>query len=100
MRVSQIEVDPALLHHTGTRLREAVAVAVEVRRSRSSLAGLADDAGHAGLAGAVDTFVDRWHHGLGCLVEDAERLATLLADSGRVYLQVEAAVGAAAGGPR
>ena len=100
MSVSQIEVDPALLHRTGTRLREAVSVASEVRRSRGTLTSLADDAGHAGLTEAVHTFVDRWNHGLACLTEDADRLATMLADSGRVYLQVESAVLAALGGRR
>ena len=100
MPVRQSEVDPALLHRTGTRLREAVSVASEVRRSRGTLTSLADDAGHAGLTGAVHIFVDRWNHGLACLTEDADRLATMLADSGRVYLQVESAVLAALGGRR
>ncbi|MGH8893017.1 MAG: hypothetical protein ACRDWY_06885 [Actinomycetes bacterium] len=98
--MSQIEVDPQLLHHTGTRLREAVAVATEVRRSRAALTGFADDAGHRAVTEAVRTFVDRWHHGLGCLTEDAERLAGMLADSGRVYLQVESSILSALGGRR
>jgi len=98
--VSLIEVEPQLLHLTGTRLREAVSVVIEVRRSRAVLTGLADAAGHDGLTEAVHTFTDRWHHGLGCLVEDAEALAGMLADSGRVYLDVESTLVDAMGGPR
>ena len=98
--VSLIEVDPQLLHLTGSRLREAVTVVTEVRRSRDALTGLADAAGHDGLTEAVHTFADKWHHGLGCLVEDAESLAGMLADSGRVYLDVEATLVDAIGGPR
>ena len=44
----------------------------------------------------MHTFLSKWAHGLGCLVEDAETLATMLADSGAVYLDVESAIAAAA----
>ncbi len=44
----------------------------------------------------MHTFLSTWAHGLGCLVEDAETLATMLADSGAVYLDVEMAIAGAA----
>ena len=94
--MSLIEVDPELLRLTGTRLREAVTLATEVAAEKRTLAGLADDAGHAGLTEAVHTFLSTWAHGLGCLVEDAETLAAMLADSGAVYLDVESAIAGAA----
>lgn len=94
--MSLIEVDPRLLQLTGSRLRDAVAVATEVAAERGTLAVLADDAGHAGLTEAVHTFLGKWAHGLGCLVEDAETLASMLADSGAVYVDVETAIAGAA----
>ena len=95
-RVSYLEVDPALLAGTGARLREAVAVATEVARGNGALAALADDAGNGDLTGAVHEFMSKWKHGLGCLVDDAETLAAMLADAGRVYLEVETSIGDAA----
>ena len=94
--MSLIEVDPRLLQLTGARLRDAVAVATEVAAEKRTLAVLADDAGHAGLTEALQTFLSKWAHGLGCLVEDAETLATMLADSGAVYVDVETAIASAA----
>jgi hypothetical protein len=96
--VSYLEVDPQLLQQTGTRLRDAVTVATAVAHKSSSLAALADGAGHAGLTEALHTFLAKWAHGLGCLVDDAETLASMLADSGAVYVEVETAVARAASG--
>ena len=100
--MSLIEVDPQLLAHTGARLRDAVTVAFEVAAEKGTLAALAADAGHAGLTEAVETFLSTWAHGLGCLVEDAEKLASMLADSGAVYLDVESTIAnvASPGGAR
>ncbi len=95
-------MDPALLASTGARLRDAVAVAEEVAARKGELAALADDAGDDRLTATIHDFLGTWAHGLGCLVEDAGTLAGLLADSGRVYLQVETGIAAAAtpgGGP-
>jgi hypothetical protein len=94
--MSLIEVDPQLLQLTGARLRDAVTVATEVAAENQALAVLADDAGDGGLTDAVHTFLAKWAHGLGCLVEDAETLATMLTDSGAVYLDVETAIASAA----
>ena len=95
-----IEVDPQLLAHTGARLREAVAVVSEAAARTGELAALADAAGHAAVGEALRTFLARWAHGLGCLVEDAGSLATMLTDAGRVYLAVETQAAAASGAAR
>lgn len=94
--VSYLEVDPALLAGTGARLRDAVAVATEVAHGNGALAALADDSGNGDLTGAVHEFMSRWRHGLGCLVEDAETLAQMLAGAGQVYLEVETSIADAA----
>ena len=88
-------MDPALLERTGARLRDAVTVASEVAAKRGELAALADDAGHDELTGTVHDFMGKWAHGLGCLVEDAEKLAGMLADSGAVYVEVETGIATA-----
>ena len=90
--MSYLEVDPAVLQTTGHRLRAAVDVARDVRREGSTLAGLATDAGHEGLSDSVQTFLDKWSHGIGCLIEDAEKLATMLTDAGTTYGQVETSI--------
>jgi hypothetical protein len=94
--VSYLQVDPQLLAGTGARLRDAVAVASEVAGGSGALAALADDGGNGDLTGAVHEFMAKWKHGLGCLVEDAETLAAMLADSGEVYLEVETSIARAA----
>ena len=93
--MAEIEVDPALLAATGRRLRAAVEVAREVRSERSTLTAMVADAGHDELAESVRTFLDRWAHGIGCLVDDAETLARMLSDAGTAYGRVEAATAAA-----
>jgi hypothetical protein len=93
--VSSLEVDPAVLQATGRRLRAAVEVAHDVRREHSSLAVLAADAGHERLSGTVTTFLEKWAHGIGCLIEDADTLASMLTDAGTAYGQVEAAIAGA-----
>ena len=98
--MSFIEVDPALLQVTGSRLRNAVEVGTEVAHRNGELAALAADSGSGHLTDAVQDFMGRWAHGLSCLVEDAEKLAGLLADAGHVYLEVETSVVEAAGGGR
>ena len=96
--MSYVEVDPQLVRHAGVRLHDAVAVARVVTGRRGELTGLAEDAGHPALSDAVETFLSRWAHGLGCLMDDADRLASMLADAGRVYVDVETSIAAAAGG--
>jgi hypothetical protein len=100
VRVSYLEVDPQLLAQAGTRLRDAVTVATEVSKKNGELAALAAGAGHDPLADTVAEFMSRWAHGLGCLVEDATTLASMLTDAGRVYLDVETQIAQAAGGTR
>lgn len=98
MRVSQIEVDPQLLVQAGTRLRDAVTVATEVSWKTGAMTALAGAAGHDPLAFTVVEFMSRWAHGLGCLVDDATTLASMLTDSGRVYVDVETQIARAASG--
>jgi hypothetical protein len=98
--VSYIEVDPQVLAQTGTRLRDAVTVATEVSKRKGELAALAASAGHEPLGDTVAEFMSRWAHGLGCLVEDATTLASMLTDAGRVYVDVETEIAQAAGGTR
>ncbi len=98
--VSYIEVHPQLLAQTGVRLRDAVAVATEVSKRRGELTALASSAGHEPLADTVAEFMSKWAHGLGCLVEDASTLASMLTDAGRVYVDVETQIAQAAGGTR
>ena len=95
-------MDPQLLASTGSRLREAVDIASEVAKKKGELASLADDAGNGDLTGTVHEFMGTWAHGLGCLVEDAERLAGMLTDSGQVYVELETSIADACGptGPR
>jgi hypothetical protein len=90
--VSYLEVDPAVLRATGHRLRAAVEVARDVRREGGTLAVLGAAAGHERLSDTVRTFFDTWSHGIGCLIEDAETLATMLTDAGTAYGQVESAI--------
>lgn len=98
--MSFIEVDPQLLAETGARLRDAVTVATEASKRDRELAALAADAGHEPLADMVAEFMSRWAHGLGCLVEDATTVASMLTDAGRVYVDVETQIAQAAGGAR
>jgi hypothetical protein len=100
--VSYLEVDPQLLASTGARLRAAVDIASEVAASKGQLASLADNAGNGDVTSTVHEFMDHWAHGLGCLVEDAEALAGMLADSGAVYVELETSIADACGpaGPR
>jgi hypothetical protein len=90
--VSYLEVDPAVLRTTGHRLRAAVEVARDVRREGGTLAALVTDTGHEGVTGSVQTFLDKWSHGIGCLIEDAETLATMLTDAGTTYGRVEISI--------
>lgn len=90
--MSYLEVDPAVLRSAGRQLRAAVEVARDVRHEGGTLAVLVTDAGHERLADAVQTFFDKWSHGIGCLIEDAEKLATMLTDAGTTYGQVESSI--------
>ena len=90
--MSCLEVDPAVLQATGRRLRAAVEVARDVRSERATLTAMVADAGHDQLAESVRRFLDKWAHGIGCLIEDADTLATMLADAGTAYCQVETSI--------
>jgi hypothetical protein len=90
--VTYLSVDPAILRSTGRQLRAAVEVAHDVRHESARLTVLAADAGHERLSDTVQTFFDRWAHGIGCLIEDAQTLATMLTDAGTTYGQVESAI--------
>ena len=96
--MSYVEVDPQLVRQAGVRLRDAVAVARVVTGRRGELTGLAANAGHPALCAAVETFLSRWAHGLGCLTDDADRLASMLSDAGRIYVDVETSIASGAGG--
>ena len=95
--MSYLEVDPAVLRATGARLRAAVEVARDVRHEGGTVAVLAADAGHERLSETVQTFFDKWSHGIGCLIEDAETLATMLTDAGTTYGNVESSIARACG---
>ncbi len=95
--MTYLAVDPATLRSTGRRLRDAVEVAHEVRGEGRALAGLVTDAGHERFSDAVQTFMNKWSHGIGCLIEDAETLATMLSDAGTAYAGVEASIAQACG---
>jgi hypothetical protein len=90
--VSYLEVDPAVLRIAGRQLRAAVEVAHDVRHESARLTVLVADAGHERLSDAVDTFLDKWAHGIGCLIEDADKLATMLTEAGTAYGQVESSI--------
>jgi len=90
--VSSLEVDPAVLQATGRRLRAAVEVARDVRSERGALTTLVTDSGHDQLSESVRAFLDRWAHGIGCLIEDADTLATMLTESGTFYADVEGSI--------
>ena len=90
--MTSLEVDPAVLRATGSRLRAAVEVARDVGKERGALTGLVTDAGHDQLSASVQTFLDKWAHGIGCLIEDADTLASMLTDAGTVYGRVETAI--------
>ena len=93
--MSSLEVDPAVLQATGRRLRAAVEVARDIRSERGALTALVTDSGHDQLSESVRTFLDRWAHGIGCLIEDADTLATMLTDAGTAYGRVESSIGQA-----
>ena len=90
--MTYLSVDPAVLRSTGRQLRAAVEVAHDVRHESARLTVLVADAGHERLSDTVQTFFDTWSHGIGCLIEDAETLATMLTDAGTTYSQVESAI--------
>ena len=95
--MTSLEVDPAVLRATGRRLRAAVEVARDVEKDRSALTGLVADAGHDQVSESVQTFLDKWAHGIGCLIEDADTLASMLTDAGTAYGEVETAIARACG---
>ena len=90
--MTSLDVDPAVLRATGRQILAAIEVARDVGEERSALTGLVTDAGHDQLSESVQTFLDKWAHGIGCLIEDAETLATMLTDAGTTYGQVESAI--------
>ena len=90
--MTYLSVDPAVLRSTGRQLRAAVEVARDVRHEGDTLAVLVADAGHERLSDAVQTFLDKWVHGIGCLIEDADKLATMLTEAGTTYGQVESSI--------
>jgi hypothetical protein len=96
--VSYLEVDPGLLALVGARLTAAIEVVDQVRDERDSLKGLVSDCGHAQLHDASCEFLDEWAYGLGCLKEDAEALAEMLTQSGRVYIEMETQIARSFGG--
>ena len=90
--MTYLRVDPAVLRSTGRQLRAAVEVAHDVRHESAKLTVLVADAGHERLSAAVQTFLDKWSHGIGCLIEDAETLAAMLSDAGTSYGDVESSI--------
>ena len=90
--MTYLSVDPAFLRSTGRQLRAAVEVAHDVRHESARLTVLVADAGHERLSDAVQTFLDTWSHGIGCLIEDADKLATMLTEAGTTYGQVESSI--------
>lgn len=87
-----IEVDPHVLGQVAARLTEAVGVAREVEDRRDVLKSYSADAGDEALRSAVESFLDAWGYGCGCLVEDAEQLAERLGHTSRLYLEMESGI--------
>ena len=87
-----IEVDPQALAGVGRRLTAAIAVVDQIREERDSLKALVEDCGDPALHDAACTFLDKWAYGVGCLEEDAQTLARLLTQSGRVYVETETCI--------
>jgi len=64
-------------------------VAREVSEHRSRLSGLLVACGSGRLESAGDEFLSQWSYGMGLIVDDAERLATMLEAGAATYQQVE-----------
>ena len=84
-----VDVDPRLLIDTAARLRAAVSVAREVSEHRSRLSGLVVACGSHRLESAAGDFLGQWGYGMGLIVDDAERLATMLEAGAAAYREVE-----------
>lgn len=84
-----VDVDPRLLTDTAARLRAAVSVAREVSEHRSRLSGLLVACGADRVESAGDDFLGQWDYGMGLIVDDAERLATMLEASAATYQAAE-----------
>ncbi len=87
-----LRVDVGMLTDTATNLRQAVGVAAEVAERRGELTSMVSEAGSAALADAAADFVKEWGYGMGLVVEDAEKLATMLAAGADAYAQAEQSI--------
>ena len=92
-----LEVDLALLDDTASDLRSAVEVARDVAKKRHSLMALVTSVGSPAVGDAARDFVEAWGYGMELVVDDAERLASMLEEGRRAYLANEEAI---AGGTR
>lgn len=87
-----LAVDVTMLTTTAGDLRRAVGVAAEVAERRGELTALVGDAGSDTLAAAARDFVGEWGYGMGLVVDDADKLATMLASAAETYAATEAAI--------
>ncbi|MDP9071937.1 MAG: hypothetical protein M3N68_11815 [Actinomycetota bacterium] len=87
-----LRVDVAMLADTAADLRQAVGVAAEVAERRGELTSLVGDAGSAALSDAAAGFVEEWGYGMGLVVDDAEKLATMLGTAADTYARTEQAI--------
>ena len=67
-------------------------MAAEVADRRGELTALVADAGSATVAGAAADFVHEWGYGMGLVVEDAQKLATMLGTAAETYAAAERSI--------
>lgn len=89
--MQRIEVDPGAMNEVAGELTAGVAVAREVKKHHSRMAGTLDSSGHPIMQFALASFLDRWSYGCGCLVSDADDIATSLRKAGTIYLHIDEA---------
>lgn len=85
----RIEVDPGAMNAVAGELTAGVAVAREVQKHHSRMAGTVDSSGHPIVQFALASFLDRWSYGCGCLASDADDMATSLRKAGTIYVRVD-----------
>jgi hypothetical protein len=85
----RIEVDPAAMDAVAGELTDSVAVAREVKKHHSRMAGTVDSCGHPVMQLALAAFLNRWSYGCGCLASDADDMAVSLRKAGTIYTHVD-----------
>lgn len=89
--IDSLEETAAQLDHT----RQAVA---EFSGRGTGWSGVATEAGQAGMAEAIESFIHRWSYGLTCLHTDIGSLSRAVRAAADAYGRIEAAIAAGCGG--